>query len=149
MLYVEDNPVFVVSAGILECTSAGSVSELNDLALKYCNSKFVYNNTCDSNSVRTITDSDFKKVLARDLGSCNGVFSDRSCGYGNDLIDNGGYYWYGSDGNLFNWNPSSRSISSSKDVNYMGLRVVIRLNSNVKVVSGNGTYDDPYVLIVI
>ena len=52
-----------------------------------------------------------------------------------------------SNGSLFGWNPVNRTIDSDNN-GYKGLRPVIRLSSNVMAVSGNGTYNDPYVIDV-
>ena len=144
VMYVEDGSVYLVSAGSLECVDGNN---LNNLAIKYCNSDYVYNNTCDVNSVRSINEYDFNKIVKNDLSYCNGIKSNRYCGYNNDLIDNGGYYWYMSNGSLFGWNPVNRTIDSDNN-GYKGLRPVIRLSSNVMAVSGNGTYNDPYVIDV-
>lgn len=145
VMYVLDGTVYLVSAGALECVD--NTVDLDKASLKYCNNNFVYGNECNFDSVRVINDDDFKKMIGNDLNSCNNSKSNKKCGYNNDLIDNGGYYWYASNGNsLFSWNPTSRSISNDTSVNYMGLRPVIRLNSNVKAISGNGTYNDPYVI---
>ena len=43
------------------------------------------------------------------------------------------------------WNPVIRGFSSNKISNY-GIRPVIRLDSNVLVVSGDGSLENPYVL---
>ena len=144
VLYVLDE-VYLVSAGALECSNVSSVSALNDASLKYCNSNLVYNNVCDVNSVRAISDNDFAKVLSNSFSDCVNVKGNKKCGYGNDLIDNGGYYWYSTSSSTFIWNPVGRSISNDTN-SYGGLRPVIRLNGNVVAVSGRGTYEDPYIL---
>ena len=81
---------------------------------------------------------------------CGGVYSTEVCGYNNDLIDNGGYYWfaaaYGSDARGVYWSPNSRRVSYSTGTNAFGLRPVISLSSSVLVTGGSGTIDDPYVI---
>ena len=143
VMYVEDDTAYIVSAGAVECVEGNG---LYDLSLKYCNSNYVYNNTCNEDSIRVINDYDFKKIVNGDLSNCNGVKSNKSCGYNNDLIDNGGYYWISSLDSLFEWNPINRMVNKNSNNGYKGLRPVIRLNSNVIVISGNGTYSDPYVI---
>ncbi len=146
VLYVEDGTVYLVSAGSLECVSASNVAELDNISRKYCNNKFVYGNDC--NNIRLINNDDFRKLFNNDLENCANNKNNKRCGYNNDLIDNGGYYWYASGSSLFSWNPLFRGIVSDNTVSYMGLRPVIRLNSNVVAISGNGTYSDPYLIDV-
>lgn len=139
VMYIENDSVYLVSAGSVECVDG---SNLDKLSLKYCNSSLVYKNTCDVNSVRSINEDDFAKILGNSLSSCSGVSGSKKCGYNNSLIDNGGYYWYSSG---FGWSPIGRSIDNNTK-GYRGLRPVIRLDSSVVAISGNGTYSDPYVI---
>ena len=73
-----------------------------------------------------------------------------NCGYNNDIINNGGYYWI-LDGNnslvQYYWNPSKGSVfnTSRFDSGY-GIRVVLRLNNSIFIKSGDGSYNNPYVL---
>lgn len=145
VLYVLDGSTYISSGGALECSNVLENDNLDNLSLKYCNSNFVYNNRCDSDSVRSINGDDFNRIVNSSLSDCYDSKSNKSCGYNDSLIDNGGYYWFNG-GKIFNWNPSSRSIGTSGLDVYMGLRPVIRLNDKVNVVSGMGTYDDPYII---
>lgn len=71
------------------------------------------------------------------------------CGYGNDLIDNGGYYWFAAmygpnstDGVY--WDSFSHSVNNNSGMVAYGLRPIISLSSSVYVVGGSGTVDVPY-----
>ena len=84
--------------------------------------------------------------------SCNNAYGSKACGYGNDLIDNGGYYWNiisDEDANqVFGWSPYYRVMNETVISNLNGLRPVLRLNSSVVVTGGTGNYDDPYIIDV-
>ncbi len=164
VLYVKDDTAYLVSAGSPECicihdnkasskcdNSIDHVEDvfdsMNQLALKYCNSSYAYGGVCNSSSSWILNYEDIRQVLDNySFSSCNGV-KDSKCGLSNDLLDIGSYYWY-YDGksHLMNyWNPVIRGFSSNKISNY-GIRPVIRLDSNVLVVSGDGSLENPYVL---
>lgn len=76
----------------------------------------------------------------------------KECGYNNDLLDNGGFYWFAAKASLNNnnvgilWNANYRHIGISSSNNSYGLRPVISLSSSVYVVDGSGTLDDPYII---
>ncbi|MBQ6494502.1 MAG: hypothetical protein IJI49_00710 [Bacilli bacterium] len=161
IFYVDNDSVYLVSAGALECVKRSDSStnsllylnELNARALNYCNKEFAYNGECNNNSVRSISDFDYDKYLDMNIYDCLNNSSNKFCGYNNDLIDNGGYYWFSSNydsaGNkIFSWDPVGRVIKSDTYVKDYGLRVVIRLKDSVYVVSGDGSYDSPYVIAV-
>ena len=86
---------------------------------------------------------------------CYNKYSREECGYNNDLIDNGGYYWFAaqyssSSTNGLNWAPIDRYVnrySSNSDPVAYGLRPVISLSSSVYVTGGSGTVDDPYTIM--
>ena len=125
-------------------------SNLDAVALKYCNSNYVYNGVCDVNSVRNINSEDFALMLGKrkDLGSCFGM-QDKKCGYDNDLIDVGSDYWYavssvGFTDLIFYWSSSDRIIKKSNSGYSYGVRPIIRLDSNVLVVGGDGSRENPY-----
>ena len=76
----------------------------------------------------------------------------KECGYNNDLLDNGGLYWFVNSNDKLNndgifWHPFYRSIQVSQDVYAYGLRPMIRLSSTVKVTGGSGTLEDPYTIV--
>ena len=79
---------------------------------------------------------------------CYGKQSIKECGYNNDLIDNGSYYWFSTNsynGSVF-WNPKGRYISSTKSDATYGLRPIISLDDTVYVTGGSGTMEDPYTI---
>ena len=82
---------------------------------------------------------------------CYSNYSREECGYNNDLIDNGGYYWFaaqyssaGTNGVI--WYPDYRSVIDSGGTSAYGLRPVISLSSSVYVTGGSGAMDDPYTI---
>ena len=82
---------------------------------------------------------------------CNGKYSYQECGYNNDLLDNGGYYWFAdryspSSTNGMYWLPSIRNVNYNSYSYAYGLRPVISLSSTVYVTGGKGTMDDPYTI---
>ena len=166
--YIENNTVYLVSAGAPECktrtSSTGNatfISEANTAALDYCNSTYAYGGTCNSSSAWAMGNEDFKKITNAISGTssnltsangspyCSNTSSQQRCGYNNDLIDNGGYYWfaayYSTSSPLgVRWHPYDRVVSYSSVTNAYGLRPIIRLSSSVFVTGGDGTMNDPY-----
>ena len=157
--YVKDDSAYLISAGGLECVtrSAGVdnvilyVNDLNSKALKYCNSNFTYDGKCNNSTVHSINEEDYQFILSKSINNCINSRSDIGCGYNNDLIDNGGYYFLATsyDGNsnsVLMWNAKDRDISYGDYNNNYGLRPVIRISNTVYVKKGSGTYDNPYVI---
>ena len=79
-----------------------------------------------------------------------GVSSTEVCGYNNDLIDNGGYYWFaaanGSSTYGVSWSPSARGVYYDAGMATIGLRPVISLSSSVYVTGGLGTMESHYTI---
>ena len=148
VLYIDTGSIYIVSAGAVNCINDLSLDNINNEALKYCNSDYVYGGVCNSSTARSINNDDYKRVTNKELNDCYDKRSGKICGYNNDLIDNGGNYLFATnyDSNMFVWNARERSISTDKSSNKYGLRPVIRISSDNYVLYGNGTYDDPYVL---
>lgn len=176
--YVKDESAYLVSAGSPECmctnssgtagTSCSSyestgglpkhLANLNDKALKYCNQDYAYNGICNTNSGWNINDSDYQIIttnigIKKTLSNCNSIYGVRACGFNNDLIDNGGYYWFAttSSGNdMFYWYSFGRypwiDHGGTSDQLY-GIRPILRLQSSVRVTGGSGTYEDPYTIV--
>ena len=172
--YINEGSAYLVSAGAIECLATDASGEffydedisfeqtvgapahlanLNQEALKYCNNTYAYDGICDNHSVWAMNSTDFEKIVGENLSSssCFEKPFDLSCGYGNDLIDNGGFYWIASavdstSSHVFSWNASSRFVSHSFSNALYGVRPVLRLQSSVMVYGGRGTYDDPYIL---
>ena len=194
--YIKDGSAYLVAAGANEClctdcsgissnSSCSSITSdsgelnsanLNQASLKYCNPEFAYGGACNSNSAWAMNTMNFQNITGKVLSSssCYNSSSDATCGYGKDLVDNGGFYWYSSSGygtttsltssstnivsyllpspcasadpgaNAFNWIPNYRYVSRGISNGVYGARAVLRLDSNVVVVGGSGTYEDPY-----
>ena len=174
--YKENGNVYLVSAGAPECmctsgadsysnsscsfcgsTSCNEwhLSNLNRIALNYCNTDYVKGGVCNGNTVWAFNFDDLKKITGKDLyynnesdNSCynQGSSSNTNCGYNNDLIDNGSYYWIGtfvsSEYGIL-WRKRYVSYERSS-VSLYGVRPVIKLDNSVFIVSGSGTYEDPY-----
>ena len=170
-----DNAV-LVSAGAPECMctdstgtaynsscssylSVANISKhydnMNNIALKYCNSAYIKGGVCDSNAVSSgvvhaMNEGDFQKITDSSLSSCN-TSSSVNCGYTNDLIDNGGYYWFAtlyrdSSSYSFYWAPSNRYVINIRSLHLRGVRPVLTLESSVIVTGGSGIYTDPYII---
>ncbi len=174
--YIENNTVYLISAGAPECFCSnknGDVSnskcqdsitkeninlyteKLNNFALKYCNSAYAYNGKCDKNSTWNMNQKDFEKITNMSLSKeeCYEKDKDKSCGYQNSLIDNGGEYWINSiyDQNsamLFNYQSEKQQITANKSNLVAGIRPIVRLKSSIIIESGTGTYNDPYTISV-
>jgi len=172
--YIEDNRAYLISAGSPECNrrteATGNttyISEANEKAKKYCNSSYVDGNCSDNSDSWAIGDTDFNKITAQMTNTaggylyttisgatkCGGANSKEVCGYNNDLIDNGGFYWFASaysasETSGVSWFPFDRSVynGSFSNADAYGLRPIIRLSSSVYVTGGSGTMDAPYTI---
>ena len=154
------------------------IQTANAKALKYCNTDYVdgdctctdsdADGLCDSASsdAWAINDNDYNMITSQITGTsggylydsisgatkCGGVYSTEVCGYNNDLIDNGGYYWFAakyssSIANGVYWFPNFRYVYYGSSTLAYGLRPVISLSSTVYVTGGTGTMDDPYTIL--
>ena len=126
------------------------INNLNVEALKYCNSNYAYNGVCDVNSAWAFRESDYQKVVGNSvtLVSCLDS-SSITCGAGNDLIDNGGYYWIATNvvsSRAIGWIGYDRRLGTDYSYYTSGFRPVLRLKSSIYVTDGNGTYEDPYII---
>ena len=130
------------------------MDDLNRKALKYCNRDYIKDGICDENTVWSYNGQDFEKILGKGftLGNCYGIDSTikTACDYSNDLINNGGYYWINSilknTDLIFTWNPESTKISTDDLSENLGLRVVLKLDPTIEIISGDGTYNNPYII---
>ena len=167
--YIDDGNVVLISAGSPECINRrASINNLdyiklsNTRALKYCNSEFVLGNcSCEDIDISgygkrlTSFSSSLGELGESGSASCylenTSIYSSYECGYNNDLLDNGGVYWFssnyreGSSNGVF-WNPLYRSVQVEDVTGEYGLRPMIKLSSSVKVTGGNGTMEDPYTI---
>lgn len=165
--YINEGTAYLVSGGAVECVStlidgdyeavagaSGHLKNLSDMALKYCNKDYAYGGECDSNSVWNINQNDFYSILKNVLSStsCYNESSNYSCGYNNDLIDIGGLYWFSvpyttTSFELLIWDPLNRYIASAHSNMANGIRPVLRLDSEVVVIDGDGTIESPYIIL--
>ena len=102
--------------------------------------------------------SDFEQITGSPLyynsssdKSCFNISGSAECGYGNSLIDNGGYYWFATpysstSFSMLTWFPNEFRVNSPYSDNAYGLRPVLRLASSVLITGGSGTYKDPYII---
>lgn len=169
--YSKNKSAHLISAGATECMCTDSsgvssnsscstaeatvgvplhLSNLNTIALKYCNSEYAYGGVCDKNTSWAMNAKDFENILNKKLASnsCYTKVGDKSCGYANDLIDNGGYYWLATassstSSRAFEWDVL-RNARHENSNQLLGVRPVLKLDPNVVVVGGSGTYEDPY-----
>ena len=175
--YIQNDTAYLISAGATECmctnadgtpsnsncsnseTTGGvplHLANLDSKALTYCNPSYAFGGTCDSNSAWAMDAIDFEAITGTPLyfnsssdNSCYNVSNSTECGYGNDLIDNGGAYWFAtaftsSSESPFYWIPYSRCVNYNNSTSVYGVRPVLRLASSVQVVGGSGTYEEPY-----
>ena len=173
--YIEDGSAYLVSAGSTECmctgsngtssngscsdyiTSASNISvhlnNMDEVALKYCNKELARGGLCNASNSWAMDATDFEKITGSILNasSCYGTYSNKTCGYTNDLIDNGGYYWLAaaditSGHGAFSWVADARRVIGNISNSSYGVRPVIALESMVVVTGGTGTYEDPYTI---
>lgn len=179
--YIDENKVHLISAGSPECFkyidseyNVTLINDLNEAALDYCNETYVDGGICptevsEDNAVRAVGNEDFEKItyaISGTTSSLTGVYGTQKCvnesvkglercGYGNDLIDNGGSYFfaaydtYGDEENNLSvfWDGWSREISLYNSIFgdfFSGFRPIIRLSSEVYVTGGEGTMTSPY-----
>ncbi|MEE3343332.1 MAG: hypothetical protein VZS44_04495 [Bacilli bacterium] len=164
----KDTKAVIISAASPECINTSDNNILNTKSLKYCNKDYVDNNCicedqdenglCDSKPKDAwhLNDEDFTKIISSEtikeksdingfnINNCFNTKSTASCGYNNDLIDNGSYYWFSTTDNSY-WNPDNRIIFTGQTKSF-GLRPIIQLSSSVVVIDGEGTMDDPYII---
>ena len=176
--YINDSSAYLISAGSPECiatSSSGGISSgnlssgmeltnqlplhtanVNNQSLNYCNRAFVQGNVCSSSTVWAMNLTDFQKITGNPLSdtSCFELDKNIECGYGNNLIDNGGDYWFAhyslsSPERMYNWYPApdgGRRVSQAYVNAAVGIRPVSKISSSVIVVGGTGTYEDPYLI---
>ena len=154
--YIENDNVYLTSAGAPECRNVGGSgsatqnADLNNAALKYCNKTYADGGICSSSNTWAMGNEDFKKITYAISGTSSNLISaygsphcmevsSKTCGYLNDLINNGGFYSFADSAS---WSPSSKYITWSKTG--AGFRPVIRLSSSVYVTGGSGTMEEPY-----
>ena len=169
----EEGSVHLVSAGAPEklCTNSDGttsnsrcsnyettygaplhIANLNNAALKYCNTKYAKDGVCNNETAWAMKENDFTKITgSSSLVSCLST-SSVDCGLGNDLIDIGGLYWFATPYNsasshiMFGWYPSGRRVSNYDSSSVSGVRPVLRLESSGIITGGEGTSERPYTI---
>ena len=154
--YIENGYVHLISAGSPQCETGASASVLNSIAIKYCNATYVDGGTCSSSNTWAMNETDFQKIIntTKTVGNCILTGTTRSdprgCGFHNDLIDNGGDYWfdvYNTYRKYYSWSGTGRGTTSWSEINRtFGVRPVIKLSSSVYVTGGAGTMESPYTI---
>lgn len=126
-------------------------TNMDTVALKYCNSLYAYNGVCDSNSSWALNDNDVLEMTGFSLydlyNDC--VNTDTCPVVGNDLIFNGAPYYFGYEmgGGLVITHPSNQYMTAEYESKTLwGLRPVIKLAPTVYITGGTGTQDDPYTI---
>lgn len=174
--YISDGIAYLISAGAPEClatsvdgeTAGTSFSTVGDsssatahltnmdtLALKYCNINFAYGGKCNSSTTWAMDATDFQGITGSALSSSS-CFNDNTsaCGVGNSLIENGSYYWlatlYSSSEPeyLLHYSSLYAHINSGTSYTAYGVRPVIKLATGIIVTGGSGTYTDPYTITI-
>lgn len=168
--YIEDDSVYLISAGSLECIATsenGSLSlnnkkldnfektngtpkhitNLNKEALKYCNEDYTLDGVCNNNTAWAFNDEDFKKINNMPTKICYKMHSEACDGF-NDIITGSGDYWLATNFEKgitnYYWNSETNYLLDADSSNSYGLRAVIKLDPNVYIVDGEGTIDNPY-----
>ena len=125
---------------------------MNNIALKYCNSKFAYNGVCNSSSAWAMSANDHKIITGgTEITNCIQVSESTACGYNNSLLDNGGFYWFasantGTPTGVFEFGAEHRRVGYYDSNLPLGVRPVIRLDNSVIVTGGIGTASNPYTI---
>ena len=152
--YVNNGYPYLISAGALECVSQEEmdnsqfIKKLNDVASLYCNMDYSYRGVCDANSVWAMNGEDYYHVIGSRMSDeiCVENNNDLSCGYQNDLVDIGSYYWLSSVIKTHVVYYQSHSFYSDVNDLSKGVRPIIKLSDSVVVYQGTGTQDDPYLI---
>lgn len=174
--YIQNNTAYLTSAGATDCmstdasgnTSTGTTSSstggdgrnthftnMNNIALKYCNSKFAYGGVCNSSSAWAMSANDHKIITGgTEITNCIQVSESTACGYNNSLLDNGGFYWFAtantaSNTGIFEFGAQYRRVGYYDSNLPLGVRPVIRLDNSVIVTGGIGTASNPYTIDTI
>lgn len=174
--YIQNNTAYLTSAGATDCmstdasgnTSTGTASSstsgdgrnthftnMNNIALKYCNSKFAYGGVCNSSSAWAMSANDHKIITGgTEIKNCIQVSESTACGYNNSILDNGGFYWFAtanttSNTGIFEFGAQYRRVGYYDSNLPLGVRPVIRLDNSVIVTGGIGTASKPYTIDTI
>lgn len=96
VLFVRDNIPYVISAGAHSCYDNDSdtslIDYINGRASNYCDAKYIYGGKCSKENVYGFSTSEYNYLVNNKIEDCDGD-NNLNCGYNNDIINNGGYYW--------------------------------------------------------
>lgn len=156
LLYTKDGIPYLISSGASYCydnvdsdSTINMINYMNSKIYNYCNIKYMFDGKCDNDTIHVFNVNDYKEIIGSSVSNCEHK-NDVYCGYGNDIINNGGYYWIiDSSSNLkqFYWDPVNGYVSNTSKHNLeYGVRVVLKLDKDVYIEKGIGTYDSPYVI---
>ena len=153
LLYTKDGVPYLISSGASYCYdndgAINMIEYINSKLYDYCDIKYMYDGKCNSDTIHAFNISDYKEVIGSNVSDCENK-NDLYCGYGNDIINNDGYYWIiDSNSNLkqFYWDPVNGYVNSTSKHNLeYGVRVVLKLDKDVYIEKGIGTFDSPYVI---
>ncbi len=158
--YIKELSPYIISASSPECISLindQNNNKLDTTALKYCNSKYIYGGICSDINTWNMNINDFKNITKNNLyyntlddNSCFESKENKECGYEQDLIDTGSWYWINDEAGLsalaYTWNPIDRYMTYGNNEEELGLRPVLRLDTNIEVIGGKGTMKEPYII---
>ena len=155
--YTRNNSAYLISAGSPYCMNqekdekiSDFIKRINDEALSFCNLDYAFGGVCDEKNTWVINDSDFYHITGSKLNQsfCLERSKDENCGYKNDLLDIGSYYWVNTIFNnqmLYYYPDSFYYTVQLSDVS-KGIRPILKLADSVIVIKGSGKIDDPYVI---
>ena len=164
--YIKDGSAHLVAAGATDCMCTDSsgnphsdtcsdyvigdnlykhIDNMDNLALKYCNTNYAKDGVCNNTTAWAIDENDYEIILNETLEIYD--ISIRN----NELMLPGADYWFGTidstSSNFFHyWNQNQGYVSGDYSNRVYGVRPVLSLDSSVIVVGGNGTYEDPYII---
>ena len=170
--YIKDSSAHLISAGATECLATNKegnisfnnsklndfeptkklpkhLSNLNSEAIKYCNEEFTPSGVCDKTTAWAFNATDLNIINNMPTKACYKQKSD-SCNGFNDIITGSGSYWlattYNDEITSYYWNDSNSYLFNSDTSTPYGLRPVIKMDSNVYIIDGKGTKNNPYII---
>ena len=155
LLYVKDGVPYVISGGANYCFDNiendnvdGLVNDIDNKLNTYCDNKYIFEGKCNRDNIHIFNSDDYKEVTSKDINDCDGN-NDLYCGYNSEIINNGGYYYILDNNNLkqYYWDPVNGYVNNTSRFNMgYGIRVILKLDSNVYIDKGTGTFNNPYVI---
>ena len=170
--YIKDNSAHLISAGATECLATNKegnisfsnsklndfeptkklpkhLSNLNSEAIKYCNEEFTPSGICDKTTSWAFNATDLNIINNMPTKACYKQKSD-SCNGFNDIITGSGSYWlatnYDDELTSYYWDDSNSYLFNSNTSIPYGLRPIIKMDSNVYIIDGKGTENNPYII---